>query len=958
MFNFLGRPRGAACLAAASTIAIVASMSSAYAQEQQRIFNIPAQPLSSALIEFSRQSDVMVVADPAVVNGRRAPAVQGTFTPSEALDRLLAGSGLSVEQRADGGFTLADASSPSQLGAADQAASRGEDEIVVVGSRIPRHGEGAAPVTVFDREEIDRLGATDVADVLEYLPQQSFSLSEQATFGGTRTVRLRGLGIGATLVLINGRRTTTSALLSGSSGDFDLNTIPLSAVERVEVLTDSASALYGADAVGGVVNIVLKDTVNRPDLNFFYGGADGGGEETRYSLSYGVEAGPFRAAITLDHLDRQPLAGEERSLFADQDFRRFGGVDARNNRTNPANICSTTTANLPGLPARCAIAPQTPAGPVVTTADFLPTAGQTNLVSSGQYGSIVPESERTGVLMFGEYDLSSSVTAFAEFLYSDRNDRLALTPAALVNANVPAANPFNPFGVPVVVNYLFTGVGPQYTLAENESYRAVLGLRGESGDANWEVTYLRTNEQSASWLENFLDTARVNAALSATSPTQALNVFQAGPAGDPALLRSLIAAPVFNRNEAYAEQLAGLFTTSLFDLPGGSVRAAIGAELREEGIHFESRPTISLDADRETWAIFGEVEVPIVGTAQQVPFVYDLSLNIAARHDHYSDFGDTFNPQVGLRWRPADWLLLRASYSTSFRTPSLFQLYSPQSSAPSSIADPRRGNQISPFTLLRGGNPNMDPETAETWTAGFLSSPGAFEFGVTYWNIKQDDRIQTLNQTLLLAGEVQFPDRIVRGPPSAADITAGFAGPLISINTTNVNFGRLETSGADLLLSYEFDTPVGTIKPALNATWVERFEAADLPNAPAFDRVGLANSNGSIPRWRANASVTWSLGDVSASVTGRYVSSYRDVRTGNVLTGREVDSQFLVDAQASLELGQLLPSGWADRSILRLGAINLFDEDPPFSEVANAGFDRSQADIRQRFLYVSLSHQF
>lgn len=326
MFDILGRPNRTSVMAA-SAIAMVASIASAQAQEQVRTFDIPAQPLSSALIVFARQSEQMVLADPALVNGRQAPAVQGNFTPTEALQRLLVGTGLSVTADANGSFVLADPSFPTRLGAVEPAApsdGAGAEEIIVTGTRIRGVQNGASPSVSLDREDFEQAGATTVQQMMQTLPQNfTGGYSETAAaisstrngnsenFGYGAGINLRGLGNGATLVLLNGRR-----LAPGAGGaTVDVSTIPLSALSRIDVLPDGASAIYGSDAVGGVVNFILRDDYQGSETSIRYGSVtDGGLRDFSANHLLGAAWSSGSVMANLDYGRREPLLASERSF--------------------------------------------------------------------------------------------------------------------------------------------------------------------------------------------------------------------------------------------------------------------------------------------------------------------------------------------------------------------------------------------------------------------------------------------------------------------------------------------------------------------------------------------------------------------------------------------------------------------------------------------------------------------
>jgi iron complex outermembrane receptor protein len=969
-----------------TTSAMVATLAvaptPALAQAQTFDFNIPAQPLDSSLRAFARASHQQIMFDRELVRGKTSPALKGTYSADAAVALLLEGSGLAAKRTNGGSWVVSSSTGTPQgnalagapnAGTESASSSSGEvtepaaagagakiEEIIVVGSRLgARNGDkGAAPVTSFDRQAIEKLGVTNVADVFNYLPQQSFSVSEGINFAGARVVRLRGLGLGNTLVLINGRRVITSAL-QGAGNVFDLNTIPITAVERIDVLADSASAVYGADAVGGVVNVILKSRVGTPELDLYYGSADGGGDEKSAALSAGIAKGRFRANVTLDYFKRDFLLGTERDIYANSDFRRFGGNDARSIISNPGNISSTTAANLPGLPSRTAAVPVGSTGVGLTPADFLATAGRQNLENLGQFRSVLPKAERFGAVGWLEADITSNVTLFGEFLYSKRREVSQTVPAFLISRTVPAANPFNPFGAPVAVTYLFEGLGPQRIPNRSELTRYVVGGRGELGNWQWEANVLHSGEAGRSQTENNVDTARVNAALASTDPATALNVFQDGPGGSDALLQSLVLTPVVQRYRARATQVSAFARGPLFYLPAGSVDIVVGGEARKESLFFNNG---AVDADRKTEAAFFELRAPLIGEAQSIPLVRRLTLTTAGRYDHYSDFGGTYNQQYGVEWQVAAPFLLRGTHGTSFRAPSLFELFSPRSNSTGLVTDPRRGNAQTAVTIISGGNPDLGPEKARSTSVGFViasKAKPAARLSVNYYHIVQNRRAVGFSQLVILANESAFASRVTRATPTPADIAAGFPGAIQTIDISATNFGKLKTSGFDFDLSGFFKTPIGSFSPRITATLVTKFETVDLPGSAPVDRVGVANPQGTIPKLRANAALDYSNGPVNLTATGRYTKGYADVNTGGVRTGRHIPDVWLFDAQAMLDLGQSAPgSSWLRGLSLRAGVINLFDKKPPFSAVSGLGFDTSLADNRGRFGYLALSKKF
>lgn len=973
------------------------------AQGAQYILDIPRLPIIDALKEFTTQTGLQISfwpdaqTDQSVVVG----PLQGKFTAEVALTRLLAASGLAFKRTNDRSLVVM---APSLLSTprngvtgSDQARSRlaegqpylqprrqppsqkradvalsgsaaidgglaGEplDEVIVTGSRMERSGEGPAPVQVFTRRTIEVLGAASIPDVLRYIPQQPFTRAEHYYYNAAQYSQMRGIGVDTTLILINGRRVVpTSNSLTVNA--FDLNSIPLAAVDRIEVLSDSASAIYGADAMGGVVNIVLKKEIPQPVIDVQYGGASGGAELLRASLSAGYSTERFRSSLIFDYYSRDFLLGAERDRWVDQDFTRYGGTDYRSASGTPGTVRSQTGGNLPGLASSFATVPNGSSGIGLTPADFAATAGMRNRTSTLSTLSIIPEAHQRSMALFSEYDLTPQMVAFAEVLYTNRETVSQDQIYSVQSALVPATNPFNPFGQPVLVDFLLDGLEPRRFVHDLEMIRGASGLRGSLGSSwNWEIAAAASTETDDALGTSQVSAARVSAALAATDATRALNPFVDGPAGSPELLDSLI-EPNIHHHFSRGRQLSAFMRGEVFELPAGPVQAVIGGEWRDEEIIYDDL-TQAVDNGRDVRATFTELRVPLIGgTAHTRGAV--LSMTLAARLDDYSDFGSTVNPQLGMMWRPANDILLRASYGTSFRPPSLFELHAPRTMVTNfTLRDRARNNALSNVTFLAGGNADLQPIEAESMTAGFVLTPSVLP-GLrllgNYWKIRTENRVTLLHFTSLLANEEVFSSRIVREEPTLADIAAGLPGRLLQLDISRMNFGRLSTDGIDVEASYEIDTRWGDFTPRLSATWVHEFTTVDLPMTTPVDRVGIAHPAGSIPRWRVVGSLGWKRNGVGLSTTIDWLPGYMDATTGG-LTGRRLPSRTLVDMQASLTMDELLgPSPLWNDLTLQAGVKNAFDELPPFADIGFAiGFDSSQGELIGRFGYLRLSKGF
>jgi iron complex outermembrane receptor protein len=483
-------------------------------------------------------------------------------------------------------------------------------------------------------------------------------------------------------------------------------------------------------------------------------------------------------------------------------------------------------------------------------------------------------------------------------------------------------------------------------------------LRGTVKDWNWEVSLLRSEEDAETRLENVLDQAQLALALVGTDPDRQLNLLSPGPAASPEVLATLLAPPDIDTLATDATQLTAVADGVFFDLPAGKASLILGAEWRKEAAQFESRLG---SLAREVAGGFVELELPLVSASMQLPAVRQLTFTAAGRFDRYTDFGEIFSPQFGLVWKPFEEVAIRATYGRSFRAPSLYDLYLPREEGPTPIADPRRGESYS-TTLLSGGTRDLEATRGESFAAGIEFTPEAIEplrLSATYWHVLMDDRITLLNSLFAVANESQVGGRVRRAEPTPQDVAAGLPGRIVQIDVTRMNFGRLKTSGIDLGGNYAFDIGASEFTADLKATWIDQYDALDLPGMPAADRVNVASSLGTVTKWRAIASLDWQRDALGATANVRYIPSYDDTREG-VRNGRTIPSQTFVDLQFSVDIGQLIEGSALLRGVeFTAGASNLFDELPPFAEVNGIqGYDTSQGDLKGRFWYLRLGKTF
>src|SRR5262249_9111698 len=405
----------------------------------------------------------------------------------------------------------------------------------------------------------------------------------------------------------------------------------------------------------------------------------------------------------------------------------------------PATV-NSVSGNLPGLNSNVAAVPRGSSGVGLTPADFAATAGQQNTGSFTRWQAMIPETDRSGVLLGGKYRLSSEVELFAELLATKYKNQGTNTPPFLQLTTVPASNAFNPFGTAVRVSGLVQGAENFVNFSlEEEFVRPLLGVRGRLGTWQWEVTALQARDIGNQTLTAQTNSAALSAALASSDPATALNPFRDGPMGSPSLLGSIFGVTSPTTFSADSKIFDAFARGPLVQLPAGPLTAVIGAE--HEGSSFSR----GFDISRTARALFTELRAPLYATPDGRGDKREvLAVQGAARYDDYSDFGSKTTGQVGLELRPVERLLLRGAYATAFKPPTLFQLASPVLSSPTLVNDPKNGGAavITPSTF--GGNPNLQPTTSTSGTLGFVWSPEqvrGLDLSMTRWWSRIEDAI-------------------------------------------------------------------------------------------------------------------------------------------------------------------------------------------------------------------------
>jgi len=950
-------------------------------------FDIDAQPLSTALAAYVRQSGVTTLFSQDRVQGAYAPAVRGRFTREEALDLLLARSGLEGDVTPDNVLHIQDTRRPQSSAASAEPSARQDtsdteevdEEIVVTGTRI----RGAAPVgssvVTIDRDDIEESGLATTEDLMRTLPQVfSSGFAQHISFqngniGGGSGLNLRGLGADATLTLVNGRRLP----VMGLRGNFtDISSIPASAIERIEVLPDSASAIYGSDAVGGVVNFILRRDFEGLELRARGGGVtDGDLEEFRFGAAAGARFGALRLFGAYEYFERSALQTADRTYLADSDLRPLGGANFDSFRSNP------TTLIVSGLGSFAV--PFGQDGANIRQTDLI--AGLINTANVNDGLDALPAVDQHALVLSVELDLTPDVSVFGDARYASRNF-LSANAHTTQRITIPASNAFrarnNLFpGRTVQADYdFYRDLGPRLEDGQTETLDLAAGLRWDLSDV-WRVEpqFAYARVASDHTRRNLINLPALNTALASPDPNVAFNPFGDGSFTNPATIASIRG---FGHSDLVSEtwSVSAKADGPIFSLPAGDVRLALGGDYRHEYFEISDvsfttttapTPSTSSKNDRNVEALFAEVLIPLFGPGFAPPLGERVDLSLAGRYERYSDFGETFNPKFGVRWDLSDALSLRASYGRSFRAPNLSDLDPDGTLARRqvrglNITDAGAPSGRSNIILILGANPDLEEQRAESWSAGFTYAPpqSGFRAEFNYFDVRFSNRIASINNIAAALNPASEFASLIDRSPDAAEIAAllaeaqalgtsgGFSASDITVivDARATNLARTDVRGMDLALSYAFDAGPGELTLRADATYLTDFVRAASPLANA---VNVVDTVGNPVDLRARLGATWTLGRFTASGFVNYTDAFSDNLSA---PAREVDDWTTVDLNFSWQLG----STESERgSELSLSVINAFDQDPPFvNNAAGVGYDPSNADPLGRFLAVELRTRF
>lgn len=945
-----------------------APLSGALAQNNDNADNgqaAPVAPAAPASDEDSGNAD----------SAETTPAAAAPAAPAAASDEGNSEDSATASAAATPAAATAEPSSANANANAAASQTTNLGNMTVTGTALSRTDtETSLQVSSYDADELRDQGVTSTPQLMQRVVGNDtssgpgLSTGAQVT-GGASFADLRGLGPNKTLILLNGRRLAVNGL-QGNGTATDLNSIPFSAIKRVEVLRSGASALYGTDAVGGVINFITKKDIQGGNLSLKESvpTRDGGGNQTTLSATFGkgdFQKDGWNIMGTLEYRRQEPVSANDRSFVTPLDPR----INAVSGFTYPGQYVQNGdyNATAPG----CGVHGEVP---------FNDTQCRENYTALG--AKVVNKSNEPSAYVRGAYKFNDKNKASLSYLWTRNENYVVSAPSPSVgpeNLGIPI-HPSSPYypgknGIPTpddfsegddaLLRWRAAPLGPRVTRNVNQTQRAVLNFTGRFLDGFHYDTAFSFNQSTTKqhYVRGYFNqNVGDNSFLHAVNNGD-YNPFDSNPSQQQRdYLQGLQTTGLGAKYRTRAYVWDGKLDHDVGNWFGsGQSQLALGSQYRHEtleefvddGIARRAPSTgvtgVQTNQDRDVESVYGELNVPLLET---------LSVDAQARYDNYSDVGDTLNPKISMRYQPVDQLLLRAHYSEGFHAPTLYDLYQPavRTNTSGGLNDPVRcpgGSPISgasdaldcdkQFTSRQGGNSDLSPEKSESWGAGFVLQPIKYlSMSVDFWHIRLKDIVGVPPDSYLFSNYDQYSDRFHRGSSDNGP------GPIRYVEDGNENLGAITTSGEDINVNFKLPTNTGTYTLTVNGTYTNSFRQQNVPGAEFVKNVGVFANDSVIFDWRHNITLGWSKGPWGFGVVNHYKTGYKD--SGG---DRDVDDYMTWDMYGS----------YAFKSGLKitLGSQNISDEDPPFSVqqyAGNSGYDARYASGLGRTVYGQLSYDF
>ncbi|ABS07769.1 TonB-dependent receptor plug domain-containing protein [Shewanella baltica] len=835
-----------------------------------------------------------------------------------------------------GGVTVAALNAPVAV-AADDGAKKVE-RIEVTGSRIKRTDmEAASPVLVMNREELEATGMISIGDILQTIPAAGSALNTSFNNGGdgSTNMDLRNLGAQRLLVLVNGKR-----WISSLGSTVDLNTIPTSAIERIEVLKDGASAVYGSDAIAGVINIITRKNFEGVEVSV-YGGQNAkydDGRQYTADITFGSVSEKGGLLFNMSHVTQQPIWAGDRDISATgysstADNTRIRVKGSQMNQANQDALAAVGSPNSSGIYDFMA---KEGTGVNVGVDQLRPRTGS-DVYNYAPDNYLSTPQNRNSFYVQGFYDISDNLRVVSDFMMTNRKSSQELAPmpltlgasfgAAASRVDIGANNIYNPFGetlygdsaraaangqagyVPYALQRRMIEAGSRQYNQNDTTYRAMIGLEGNINDNwTWSANYIYGQNNQDVLTTGLLNLTRINQALSdncdASNGCVALNLF-GGPGTVTQDMVDYITFDSVSRSGLTMKDYAFNISGDLFDLPAGSVGMAVGLERREEsGFDVPDPLTVTGESSgNQRDATAGGFRLDEAYVELSVPVLESLLITPAIRVSDHDAYGNNTTGKVGVEYRPMDDMLLRGTWAQGYRAPSISDLYAGNADSYPTWTDPCNTPSSGTIDLVQNpgcagvpdgykqantqirisqvSSPDLKPETSESYTYGAVYNPSwleGAELTLDYYNIKVKDAIGRYGHTTIARECAKGTN-----PDSCNYIDRDSLGNITDLRNFLQNAGEYNVEGVDFFTAYRFpETSFGSFKASLDVAYVISNEFN------GTDRVGVQTGDGGFPEFKGNLMVDWSMGDWDAHWKVRYVGPLNnDYYTG--LTPDDID---------------------------------------------------------------------
>lgn len=901
--------------------------------------------------------------------------------------------------------------------AADAGADKKVERITVTGSAIKRVDmEGALPITVISRADIDKTGVTSAAELIQQLPaMQGFTVAADSVGGGgggLQTASIHDLGASYTLVLLNGRRLAPAT--SGST--IDVSSIPLAAIERVEVLTDGASALYGSDAIAGVVNFIMKENVQGFNVSGRYDKPqeDGG---SKYDLSFttgfgDIDSDGYNVMVAYSRNSQEQLKA------TDRDFASTGIISFDHEQYGPLYFFNGSGNAIPG---NARVSYKDADGKTVRRT-FNPYAAENGECASANSAigaecwfdytttiEITPESSRDSVFTNAQWQVNDSLKLFAEGSFSKFNMVTRIAPYPTGYFNLPAnAQLVNKYIVPylnpeekaaydagtlgVQARWRALPAGNRTTEYDVTSMQLVTGVEGIIGDFDYSGAFTyAVNDSDQNYPTGWLLADEFLNAVSAGK----IDVFAPGDQLDDASREALDGSIYSGNWDSTKVDVKGLdFRGShpVFEMPGGDAYVAVGADYRvtqytntlseaqkNAAILFLSAGN-PYDLERDTYGAFAELSMPIVD---------DLEVTASLRYDNIGGVNDNLNGgeaqsandttyKLSARYQASEALLLRASYGTGFKAPSMLDIAAPRQESgvtggnyacPFPANDPMAQYCLtgkSQYTVFTEGNAQLKPEKSKQYTVGFVYSPTQdFSTSIDYWNVEMEDQVSSLTEDQIFSDPVKYREFYTTKTNAATGEKE------LAIIQSSVNIGSAKNSGVDWAAMLANDLGWGELTTNFLGTYMIESDRS-VPGEPGVftNSMGKFGDNNAVTfRVVAQLSATLKTGDFSQTLMANYKSGYMDqFQSADNCAVTKVDAfGDCVDVQLRIpsytKFDYQAKYFVMDNLSFTAGINNLFDVQPSLSLRSGGaghqvGFDPRYTDAYGRTFYLQADYSF